>query len=199
MHTPASDPSCRLGSGEILRILDDTLARHGVKLPAAARGWPAWPYTPRARLSGSHVLCVGDAAGIDALTGEGIAVGLEHGLIAASSIQDALASGDFSFLGYSRAVRTAIVGRELALDGHLARRLYGPRGFRFWLSMIMFDAHVRDLYASRVCGSQVLADKTVGLFGALVHHTLVAPSRLRRLSKARAALDAYRAPTTAWP
>jgi flavin-dependent dehydrogenase len=186
MHTPAHHLGPRLSSGDILRILDQTLSRYGVKLPAGARGWPAWPYAPRARLSGPHVLCVGDAAGIDALTGEGIAVGLEHGLIAADAIGDALASGDFSFSTYARAVRVATVGRELALDGHLARRLYGQKGFRFWLSLVMFDRRMRDLYASRVCGSQVLADRTAGLLGALARHLMAAPSRLRRLAKARA-------------
>ena len=37
-------------------------------------------------MSAPGLLTVGDAAGIDALTGEGIAVGLEHGLIAARFI-----------------------------------------------------------------------------------------------------------------
>ncbi|MBC8132764.1 MAG: FAD-dependent monooxygenase [Deltaproteobacteria bacterium] len=181
MHTPTR----KLGSGDILKILGRTLARHGVTLPAAVRVWPAWPYAPRARLAGPHILCVGDAAGIDALTGEGIAVGLEHGPIAAAAIQNALVSDDFRFTRYGRAVREATVGRELALDRHLARRLYGERGFRFWLSLVMFDRRVLDLYASRVCGSEVLADKTGTLLAALARHTFAAPLRLRRLKQAQ--------------
>jgi flavin-dependent dehydrogenase len=179
MHTPGRHPS----SVDIPELLERTLAAHGVTLPAAARGWPAWPYAPRGRLAAPHLLCVGDAAGIDALTGEGIAVGLEHGPLAAQAIDQALQQDDFSFSGYGRAVRKATVGRELALDGHLARRLYGRHGYRFWLSLVMFDRRIRELYASRVCGSAVLADKTPTLMAALARHTVTAPLRIRRLTR----------------
>lgn len=179
MHMPSRRP----GGVDIPKLLERTLAVHGVTLPAAARGWPAWPYAPRARLAAPHLLCVGDAAGIDALTGEGIAVGLEHGPLAAQAIDQALQQDDFSFSGYGRAVRQATVGRELALDGHLAGRLYGGRGYRFWLSLVMFDRHIRELYASRVCGSAILADKTPTLMAALARHTVAAPLRIRRLAR----------------
>lgn len=192
MHTP----SRRLSSGEILDLLARTLARHGVVLPSfdrssdrgsgrgSARGWPAWPYVPRAPIAGPHLLSVGDAAGIDALTGEGIAVGLEQGPIAGAEIRDALASGDFSFAGYARRVRRATVGRELALDRSLAACLYARRGFPFWMSLVMFDSQVCRLYAARVSGSEILADRTGDLFKALGRHALRAPWRMRRLAAA---------------
>lgn len=182
MHTP----SRRLGGVHVVRILERTLARHGVSLPLHARGWPAWPYAPGGRLSRAHVLLVGDAAGIDALTGEGIAVGLEHGLIAAASIHHALGTDDFSFSDYAQAVRRATVGRELALDGRLAGKLYSREGFRFWLSLVMFDDRVRDLYAARVCGSKVLADHAGTLLVALARHAIASPLRLARLARATA-------------
>ena len=182
MHTP----SRRLGGADVVRILERTLARHGVSLPSRARGWPAWPYAPDGRLSRAHVLLVGDAAGIDALTGEGIAVGLEHGLIAAASIHHALGTDDFSFSDYAQAVRRATVGRELALDGRLAGKLYSRDGFRFWLSLVMFDDRVRELYAARVCGSKVLADHAGTLLVALARHAIVSPLRLARLARATA-------------
>ncbi|HEY8922938.1 MAG TPA: FAD-dependent monooxygenase [Polyangia bacterium] len=183
MHTPTR----KLGGGEITRILARTLARYGVSLPGA-RGWPAWPYAPSARVAAPHVLCVGDAAGIDALTGEGIAVGLEHGPLAAAAIGRALDHGDYDFTGYAESIRRGVVGRELALDGRLARMLYGARGgHRFWLSLVMFDRRVADLYAARVCGSMVLADNKRRLGAALVRHALAAPVRLRRMAAARAA------------
>jgi len=179
MHTP----SRKLGGAQIVRILGNTLARHGVSVPTA-RGWPAWPYAPGGRIAGPHVLCVGDAAGIDALTGEGIAVGLEHGLLAAEAIGQALETGDFSFLDYGAVVRRATVGRELALDRHLARRIYARRGYTFWLSLVMFDRRVAELYAARVCGSKVLADQPASLYAALARHALAAPVRMRRLARA---------------
>ena len=82
-------------------------------------------------MAAPHLLCVGDAAGIDALTGEGIAVGLEHGPIAAAAIAEALRTDDFRFAGYGAAIDRAVVGRELALDGRLARMLYAPRRSSF--------------------------------------------------------------------
>ena len=155
-------PSRHLPGAEIDRLLRRTLAAHGVDLASPARGWPAWRYDPRARIAGPHLLCVGDAAGIDPLTGEGIAVGLEHGIVAAEAIARALDSGDFQFTGYAAAVRAATVGRELALDRWAAAMLYAPSGFSLALSMVMFDPAVRELYAARVSGSAVLADAQAG-------------------------------------
>jgi flavin-dependent dehydrogenase len=176
-------PSRALSGAAIERLLHETLARHGVTLPAGARGWPAWRYHARTRVAGPHLLCVGDAAGIDALTGEGIAVGLEHGPIAASAVAEALRSGDFRFARYARDLRRAVVGRELALDGRLAAMLYAPRAFGLWLSLVLFDPRMRELYAARVSGSKVLADHRGELLAALGRHVLAAPGRIRALGR----------------
>ena len=95
-------PSRKLSGAAIEERLRACLSGYGLSLDDGARGWPAWRYRARARIAAPHVLCVGDAAGIDALTGEGIAVGLEHGPIAADAITSALARGDFRFAGYAR-------------------------------------------------------------------------------------------------
>ena len=180
MHTPTR----ALSGAAIEAVLRRALVRHGVALPDGARGWPAWRYRRGARIAGPHVLCVGDAAGIDALTGEGIAVGLEEGPLAARAITEALASGSFAFRGYARDLRRAVVGRELALDGRLAALLYAPRSFGLWLSLIMFDERMQQLYAARVSGSEILADRKGALLAALGRHALRAPARLRQLSRA---------------
>jgi flavin-dependent dehydrogenase len=196
MHTPTingltpSRASCQLSGAAIEKVLERALARHGVKLPDGARGWPAWRYRRDARIAAPHVLCVGDAAGIDALTGEGIAVGLEEGPIAARAIGEALTSGDFAFRRYARDVRDAVVGRELALDGRLAAMLYTPRAFALWLSLIMFDTRMQTLYAARVSGSEILADRKRELLGALGRHVLHARKRLRELGTASAEVTA---------
>ena len=179
-------PSRHLPGAEIERLLRRTLAAHGVELASPARGWPAWRYDPHARIAGPHLVCVGDAAGIDALTGEGIAVGLEQGMVAADAIAHALASGDFRFAGYAAAVRAATVGRELALDRWAAALLYPPSGFAAALSMVMFDPAVRALYAARVSGSAVLADAKPALLRALARHAVAVRGRVRRLAAARA-------------
>ncbi len=180
MHTL----SVKKSGAQIEALLRDGLAAYGVTLPQGARGWPAWRSRAGARIAAPHLVCVGDAAGIDALTGEGIAVGLEHGPLAAEAIARALESGDFRFAGYGRAVARSVVGRELALDARLAAMLYASRTANLWLSLILFDRRVQQLYAARVSGSEVLADRGGALVGALVRHAVAAPARLARLHAA---------------
>jgi len=176
------DPGAPLSGGDLEALLRRHLDRLGITLPRAARGWPAFGYHPSAPIGGAHLLTVGDAAGIDALTGEGIAVAMEQGLVAAAAITDALATGDFRFARYRRALRRATVGRELAIDRWLARLLY--RGdWRRWLSLVMFDDEMLALYAARVSGSMVLADHKRALVAALWRH-------LPRLGSRRRALEA---------
>jgi flavin-dependent dehydrogenase len=182
MHTAGA--SRKLSGAGIEALLVEGLRGYGVELPEGARGWPAWRHRAGGRVAAPHLLCVGDAAGIDALTGEGIAVGLEHGPLAAAAIADALRTNDFRFAGYGPAIDRAVVGRELTLDGRLARMLYAPRTFKLWLSLILFDRRVQELYAARVSGSEVLADRSGALLAALARHTVAAPLRLLRLETA---------------
>jgi hypothetical protein len=67
-----------------------------------------------------------------------------------------------------------VVGRELALDRHLARLLYrwpaADRGWLDWLSLVLCDADVIEMYARRVDGTEVLADQKTRLFRALFRH-----------------------------
>lgn len=179
MHYPsATQPH---SGKELVKLLDQWLAPHGVSLDGSERGWPVFGYDTALRLSQPRVLLVGDAAGVDALTGEGIAVGMEHGLVAAEAITAALASGDFAMAGYTRAVKQAAVGRELLLDGRLAQMLYDGDAYRRWLSLMLFDEKLLQLYADRVAGTLVLADQNVALFGAFLRHVGAWRSRRRRL------------------
>ncbi|HEX9102923.1 MAG TPA: FAD-dependent monooxygenase [Polyangia bacterium] len=177
------DPAVARSGGELEALLRRHLGRLGITLPKAARGWPAFGYQPSAPIAAPRLVTVGDAAGIDALTGEGIAVGMEQAQVAAAAIVAALGSGDFRFAGYRRAVRRATVGRELAIDRWLARLLY--RGdWQRWLSLVLCDERVLELYAARVSGSEVLADRSGALLAALARHALSAPARLMRLETA---------------
>jgi flavin-dependent dehydrogenase len=173
-------PSTKLGGGALTDLLRAGLAEHG--LSADARGWPAWGYLPSAPVAAPRLLTLGDAAGIDALTGEGIAVAMEHALVAGGAIGDAFARGDFRFAGYRRALRRATVGRELALDRWLAWLLYGRERWRRWLSLVLFDPEVLELYAARVAGGLVLADQKLRLWRALGRHLLSWRSRGRLLA-----------------
>jgi flavin-dependent dehydrogenase len=177
-------PTVPLSGAELASLLGRHLRRFGVTLDGSARGWPAWGYAPSLPVSVARVLLVGDAAGIDALTGEGISVGMEQGMVAARAIVAARASGDFRFAGYRRALRSATVGRELALDRWLARMLYAPSdvGWRRWLSLVLYDKRMLELYAARVSGALVLADHKRSLVGALGRHVMHARARDRALA-----------------
>jgi flavin-dependent dehydrogenase len=177
-------PGVALSGAELTALLARRLGEHGVALDRSARGWPAWGYAPASRVSGERVLLVGDAAGIDALTGEGIAVGMEQGLVAADEIARALDEGDFRFRRYRRALRRATVGRELAIDRWLARLLYGGPSWRRWLSLVLYDERVLELYAARVSGALVLADHKRALVAALMRHLWRGSARGRALEQA---------------
>jgi menaquinone-9 beta-reductase len=184
MHYPPHGAETLSGT-QLTELCAEGLAEHGLALgDGHLRGWPVWGYHPRAPVASPHVLTLGDAAGIDALTGEGIAVAMEQAVVAADQVHAALASGDFAFAGYRRALRRATVGRELNLDRHLARLLYGGDGWRRWLSLVLFDPQVLELYAARVSGGLVLADQKATLWWSLVRHVGAAGKRTRMLAEA---------------
>jgi menaquinone-9 beta-reductase len=180
MHYP--DPQQVLGGRALTELLREGLAPYGVALPTSGvRGWPAWGYHPGTPISEPGVLAVGDAAGIDGLTGEGIAVAMEQALVAGDCIDEALRSDDVSFASYGRRIRKATVGRELALDRWLAKLLYSSKHWKDWLSLVLLDDKVLDMYARRVDGMEVLADQKLRLYSALWRHGLRRGARLREL------------------
>jgi flavin-dependent dehydrogenase len=184
MHYPAPG-AATLSGARLTELLGEGLREHGLDLDAGrTRGWPAWGYEPSAPVAAPHLLTLGDAAGIDALTGEGIAVAMEHAVVAGDFVAAALASGDFAFAGYRQALRRASVGRELALDRQLARMLYGGARWRSWLSLVLFDPEVLELYAARVAGGIVLADQKLRLWRALGRHLARFVTRRRQLERA---------------
>lgn len=185
MHYPAY----RKGGPALIEILRRGLGELGIELPdKGTRGWPAWGYAPGTAIARPRILAVGDAAGIDGLTGEGIAVAMEQAVVAGDAVVEAFATGDFRFADYRKRIRRAVVGRELALDRWLARLLYGGKRerWRYWLSLVLYDPDVLEMYAARVSGSEVLADQKLRLYGALARHALKGRGRRRKLVAARA-------------
>ncbi len=106
--------------------LGEEMARFGYDLDAAELdGHPIRWFSPSGPLSVPRVLLVGDAAGVDGIFGEGISFALGYGELAARTIADAFASGDFSFAGYHRHVLASPLGRALQIRSHITRLLYG--------------------------------------------------------------------------
>jgi flavin-dependent dehydrogenase len=181
-------PTDRRSGGWLTERLRSGLAHWGVELPArGAKGWPVYGYEPGTPIAAPRLLTIGDAAGIDALTGEGIAVAMEQAILAGDAIADALRSGALGFEHFSAKVRRAVVGRELALDRRLARLLYQRGdGWKEWMSLVLFDPDMLSMYAARVSGSEVLADQRWRLLCALGRHMWARRGRRRALAEAMA-------------
>jgi len=123
--------------------LADELHHHGYDLQEyPLEGHPLRWFESRSAFSAPRVLLVGDAAGADALFGEGISLALGYGELAARAIRDAFASGDFSFRTYKPALLGSELGKALARRTWWARffyRLGFPRFQRFvWRHMGWF-------------------------------------------------------------
>jgi len=115
----------RRGEGARLgRLLDERA--QGRELPRKAH--PIRLYRGREAMSAPGVLLVGDAAGVDALLGEGISFSLQFGQLAARALAAGFAAGDLRFAGYDRTVRRSAMGRKLRRLGFAARMMYGPAG-----------------------------------------------------------------------
>jgi flavin-dependent dehydrogenase len=97
------------------------IARYRVK-QYAERGFA--PGEPAAR---PRVLLVGEAAGIDIATGEGIAQAIEYGAIAAPYLTRAIAHDDFRFANWTRYVDRHHVGWTLRIRHLCYRAFYGHR------------------------------------------------------------------------
>ena len=95
---------------------------------ARAGTWKAFPIrvlTARSAVAAPRALLVGDAAGVDPLMGEGISFALEYGALAAETLVEAQATGDWSFAGYARSVQRGPIGRKLRRLELGARLFYG--------------------------------------------------------------------------
>lgn len=106
-------------------MLEAELRRHGLS-PAdyPLEGHPLRWFDSRQVFSAPSLLLVGDAAGADALFGEGISIALGYGDLAARAILNAFASQDFSFGGYKKALLGSKMGKSLRLRTWMARFYY---------------------------------------------------------------------------
>ena len=108
--------------------LDDEFRRHGHDLADyKLEGHPLRWFEVKSTFSVPHILLAGDAAGADALFGEGISIALGYGHFAACAIQDAFARADFSFSGYKRALLRSELGKALRRRTWFARVFYRLR------------------------------------------------------------------------
>lgn len=106
-------------------ILAEEMARHGFDLgDYELQGHPIRWFSPFNKFSAPRVILVGDAAGAEALFGEGISVALGFGMLAAAAIASAFARNDFSFGDYRRRILASPLGRSLTLRWIIAQVTY---------------------------------------------------------------------------
>jgi flavin-dependent dehydrogenase len=97
------------------------LARYRLK-QFAERG-----FEPGAEIARPRVLLVGEAAGIDIATGEGIGQAIEYGAVAGPYLARALAEGDLGFADWRRTVERHHLGWQLGIRHGCYRAFYGRR------------------------------------------------------------------------
>jgi menaquinone-9 beta-reductase len=116
--------------------LAEEFDRHGCRLDEyELEGHPLRWFEAKSAFSIPRVLLVGDAAGADALFGEGISIALGYGRLAARAIQAAFARQDFSFRDYRRAILRSELGKALQRRTWMAKIFYRLRS-RFIQALI---------------------------------------------------------------
>jgi flavin-dependent dehydrogenase len=114
---------------EVKASLAKALARRGIDIATVKlRPFSTRPFVSGSTLAQDGLVLVGEAAGIDRATGEGIGQALVMGGIAARHLARALRTGGVSFAGYDRDVRRSNIGRHMLQSAWLARRVYGRLG-----------------------------------------------------------------------
>ena len=152
---------------DLKRHLAASLAARGLDIAhVKLRPFSTRPLVPGSRLALDRLVLVGEAAGIDATTGEGIAQAILTAAIAARHLGHAVRTGEASLDGYAAEVRTSRVGRHLLQSAWLARRVYGPRGAP-WRRFVAGSALAREAgarwYAGRALRWSTKTRLAVGL------------------------------------
>jgi menaquinone-9 beta-reductase len=105
--------------------LADELERHGYRLEDyQLEGHPLRWFEAGSAFAAPHVLLAGDAAGADALFGEGISIALGYGELAARAVQEAFARQDFSFREYRKTILHSSLGKALRRRTWMAKFFY---------------------------------------------------------------------------
>ncbi len=133
-------------SGESLRAFTERYAeargfrRTGDKIA----GWPERYWDVGARAHRPGLLLVGEAHGIDALLGEGIAPSMFSAVFAAERVREALDRSEDRVPLYEARFAATAEGQNLWFQARLADRLYGRHPFR-WLRVLFEMEHLRAL------------------------------------------------------
>jgi flavin-dependent dehydrogenase len=114
-------------AGEARTRVDGYLAARGLD-PSAYRykHYAERGFVPGAAIAAPRVMLVGEAAGIDIATGEGIAQAIQYGATAGPFLGRAFTDGALDFAGWRRAVDRAHVGFQLRVRHACYRAFFSP-------------------------------------------------------------------------
>lgn len=138
-----------VAAGDALRRWTDGYAeRLGYRrVDTKVHGWPERYFDAGVQGHRPGLVLVGEALGIDALLGEGIAPSLESATYAAARLRRALDEGSARITGYETGFLATAEGRNLWFQARLADRLYGPHPHR-WLRVLFGLPYLRELAGS---------------------------------------------------
>lgn len=114
---------------DVKAVLARHLAKRGIDIEKVKlKPFSTRPFVPGSTTWQRDLLFVGEAAGIDHTTGEGIAQAISMGRIAAAHLSRAIDERRTTFHDYDREVRDSVVGRHMLQSAFLARVVYGRFG-----------------------------------------------------------------------
>ena len=161
---------------DLKTVLARELGRRGIDVASCTlKPFSTRPFVRGTTLvAAGDVLLVGEAAGIDATTGEGIAQAILFGEMAARHLARALADGPRALAGYEREVRASQMGKHLLQSAWLARHVYGRRGAPFRRLLVASPE-------ARAAGARWYVGESLGLgtwlvLGAQLARQALAPS-----------------------
>ena len=163
-HLGPDSPRARLERYLAARGLD--LSRYKLK-QFAERG-----FEPGAELARPRVLLVGEAAGIDIATGEGIAQAIEYGELAGPYLARALAADDLRFTSWRRHVDLHHVGWQMRIRHFCYQQFYGHRRDKVERMLpkmtALFRVGIQD-FAGKKVSKLALAHGAAQFLAAYVH------------------------------
>jgi len=140
---------------DLKRHLARSLAGRGVDIARLKlKPFSTRPLVRGACMALHGMALVGEAAGIDATTGEGIAQAILMGGLAAKHLARALRLGDARLDGYGPEVVGTAVGRHLLQSAWLARRVYGAGGAR-WRAFLAREPSAMEAGARWYAGEKL--------------------------------------------
>ena len=158
-------------SRDVKSALARALAHRGIDIARVKlKPFSTRPFVAGTTLALPGIAFVGEAAGIDAATGEGIAQAILLGKIAAHHLAQATRLGSDALDGYEADVRRERVGRHLLQSAWLARAAYGKRGAG-WRRFLLRSSYAREAgarwYEGTPLGARTKARLAIGLAGEL--------------------------------